>query len=375
MALLALWAEPPGVHVVLGVAARANHGRLDHVLWLDVTLRATGFRVCPGEWKAGARRMIENPELPAVRVVTGSAIGTQRAFVGVLLGVTASAALRCLVEALVHVTLAAGDRNVQAEEGIARQVMVEGDVAPSNDGVTHIASLPDRAAMRIGGAVAAGAILTEFLLLHDTRVAHVAVEFGVSALEREIGSVIVRRHPPRFGGMAVTAHLAQTAGVAIIRLVAAGAVAWNRFVDIAAAMTVGAADVGMATEECEPGLPTVLELLRAPVCRGVTAATVAALTTLVDVIRHVTADAFLGNALVMLGGMASGAGRGLVFVGEGEGGLVMIKVRLLPRCCIVTGGALRAQGATVRVIFPVAIDAGRRSFAVGHVRAMTTSAG
>ena len=207
VALLALWAKPPGVHVILGVAARADHGRLDHVLWLDVTFRATGFRVRPGERKASASRVIKNPELPAVRVVTGSAIGAQRAFVNILLGMTACAALRCLIEALVCVTLTAGDRNVQAEEGISCQVMVEGHVTPSSDGVTRIASLPERAAVRIGGAVAASTILTEFLLLYDTRVAHVAVEFGVRTYEWEVLLVVVGRDPPKLGGVAVTAHL------------------------------------------------------------------------------------------------------------------------------------------------------------------------
>ena len=358
MALLALWAEAPGVHVVLGVAARADHGRLDHVLRLDVALRATDFRVRASQRKTGASRVIENPELPAIRGVTGGAIGAQRPSVDILLGMTACTALRRLVEALVCVTLAAGDRNMQPEEGIGRQVMVEGHVTPSSDGMTAIASLPERVAVRVGGAVAACTVLAEFLLLYDTRVAHVTVEFGVRTYEREVLLVVVGRDPPQLGGMAVAAHLTEAAGMAVICFVTAGAAARNRVVDVAAAMTVGTADMGVATQEREAGFPTVLELLRAPVRRGVTAPAIVALTALVNVVRHVAADAFLRNALVALGGMAGGTGRGLVFVGEREGGLVMIEARLVPGCRVVTGGALRPQRGVVRVIFAVAIDAG-----------------
>ena len=61
MALLALCAEPPGVHVVLGMAAGADHGGLDHILRLDMACRATGLRVRARQRKAGACRVIEYP--------------------------------------------------------------------------------------------------------------------------------------------------------------------------------------------------------------------------------------------------------------------------------------------------------------------------
>ena len=294
MALLALWAEPPGVDIVLGMATGADHGGLDHVLWLDVALGATGFGVRAGERKAGPCRMIENPELPAIRVVTSRAIGAQRALVDILLGVTALAALRSLVETLVRVTLAARDRHVQTKKRIGRQVMVEGHLTPAGDGVTRIASLPERAPVRIGGSVATGAVLTELLRLHGTGVAHVAREFGVGTLERKILLVIVGRDPPDFSGVAVTAHRTEAASMTIVRLVTAGAGARNGVVDIAAAMTVGATDMGVATEEREAGFTAMFELLRAPVRRGVTCAAIVALAALVDIIGHVTADALFG---------------------------------------------------------------------------------
>lgn len=206
MALLALWAEPTGVHVVLGVAAGADHGGLDHILGPYVAFRATGLRVRACQRKAGACRVIEYPELPAVGGVAGGAIRAQCALVDILLGMTALAPLRGLIEALVRMTLAARDGHVQAEKGIGRQVMVEGHVTPSGDGVARVASLPERAAVRIGGAVATGTVLTEFLFVHDTRVAHVAPEFGVGTHEWEVLLVIVGRDTPQLGGMAVTAH-------------------------------------------------------------------------------------------------------------------------------------------------------------------------
>ena len=56
--------------------------------------------------------------------------------------------------------------------------------------------------------------------------------------------------------------------------------------------------------------------------------------------------------------MAGRAGRSLVFVGEGEGSLVVIEVRLVPGGCVMTRGALGPQRTTVHVIFPMAVVAG-----------------
>lgn len=294
MALLALWPEPTRVHVVFGVAAAADHGGLDHVLRLDVTFGATGMRVRTGERKARTRRMIEDPELPAIGRVAGGAVGSQRALVDILPGVTAFAAPRCLVETLIGVTLAAGDRHVQTEKRIGRQVMVERHVAPLRDRVAGVASLAERTAVRVGGAVAARAVLTEFLLLHHSGVAHVATELGVGTLEWKVLLVIVGRDPPRLGGMAVAASRTHAAGMTIIRFVTTGAGAWDGIVDVAAAMAVGAADVGMAAEKREAGFTAVLEFLRAPVRRGVTVAAILSLAALVDVVGQVTADALPG---------------------------------------------------------------------------------
>ncbi len=102
--------------------------------------------------------------------------------------------------------------------------------------------------MRIIGAMTAAAVRAEFLLLHDTRVACMTVERGVCAFERERRLVIVSCNPPLIVAMALAAGRAQPARVAIVGLVATGAVFWDRVLEITAAVAIGAADVGVSAE-------------------------------------------------------------------------------------------------------------------------------
>ncbi len=74
------------------------------------------------------------------------------------------------------------------------------------------------------------------------------------------------------------------------------------------------------------------------------------LAALVDVIRQMTPHALFRGALVVLAGMAGGAGHFPVLVGERERGLFVIEVVLLPGLRIVADRAVRAERAPVDII-------------------------
>ena len=74
------------------------------------------------------------------------------------------------------------------------------------------------------------------------------IEPGVPILEREKRLVIISGNLPKVVAMTLAAGETHPARVTIIGLVAAGAVFWNRVIEIAAAMTVGATDVGVSAE-------------------------------------------------------------------------------------------------------------------------------
>jgi len=372
---LALGAETARMHVVFGVAATADHGGLGNLLRLEVALGAADVGVGAGQGKLGARRMIEVPEFPAVGGVARSAILPQFTLVGVVFCMTADTGFGCLLEVLCRVTLSARDGDVEPEEWVRREVVVEGHVTPFRGGVTGLAGSPQGAAMRVVGAMTAAAVRAEFLFLHDTRVACVTVESRVRAFEREERLVIVSGDPPEVVAMTLAAGGAQPARVAIIRLVATGAVFRDRVVEIAGAVTVGAADVGVSAEQGEARLPGVLKLSRAPVRGRMAVAALLALASFVDVVRGMTGDTFFGGAFIALTRVTGGAGGLNVLVGQWKRCFVVIEVRLLPGLRAMTGAAICSERVVVRVVLSMAADAGVGSFAERHILRVATAAG
>jgi hypothetical protein len=127
------------------------------------------------------------------------------------------------LEALCYVALTAGRGNMQSKQRVIRQVVLEGDIAPLRAGMTLLAGLLHGRAMRIVGAVTAGAVRAELLNTYGCRVAGMAVEPGMRSREREF-CMFVASHPPQIIAMTICARGAEAALMAIVSLVATGAV-------------------------------------------------------------------------------------------------------------------------------------------------------
>lgn len=221
--------------------------------------------------------------------------------------------------------------------------------------------------------MATGAVRGQLLFANHSGMTQVAVELCVCSLERKC-FVIVGGDPPGLIAMACIARGSHPAQMTVVCLVAAVASLGDGLVHIAATMTITATQVGVAAEEGEARFPIVIELAGVPIGGGVAIATGAPLTALMNVIRGMTAGAVLRHPLVVLTGVTGAAGGFLVLVGERKSGAVVIEVCLWPGLRVVTGTAVRTQGAPVRVIFLMAGDTGGGGLAIGCIGMMTTAA-
>lgn len=201
-----------------------------------------------------------------------------------------------------------------------------------------------------------------------------ASHFGVRSRQREL-RVLEGSHPPQVVAVTGPAGRAKAAFVPIVRLVTTGAILGDRRMHIAAAVAVRASNVSVATHERETRLTGVIELLRAPVGRGVAVAAVLALPSLVNVIRCVASGTRGRRAFVALTDVTGRAGSLEMLVGEVEEGVVVIEMGLLPGLRVMADGAVGSEEATVGVIPRVAAVTGRGCLAKRHAGLVTASAG
>ena len=376
VALLALSAESASVHVVSGVARAADHGGFPHVLRLDVALTTADLCVRARQREASALGVVELPHLPAVGCVAAAAFLSEASLVDIHLRVAIDTLVRGFLEPLRGVALAAGDGDVQSEEREAAHVVIESHVLPIGLCVALLALLAEAAAVRLIGAMATRAVDTELLHLCDARMAGVAIELRVGSFKRKVesGGVIEARYLPQVVSVAVGAGGSEPSYVPVVGLVTAVAVLRDGILEVAGAMALLTADMCVAPEQGEAGLPRVIELLRGPVGCRMAVGALGPLAAPVNVIGHMAGDALLGRPFVALTGMAGGAGHLAVFVSEGEFRFVVIEVSLPPGLRVVARSAVRAQCAPMSIVFLVAADAGGGGLAIWRVRAVATAA-
>lgn len=126
MAALASAPEATAMHVVPTVAITALRGGACRDAAM-VAVSAGHVLVTTGQRKTSAC-MIEQPAIPAVRVVTSGAIAAESALVDVPRRMAVDAAARGFVEDLRDMALLAGHRGMQADQREDGQAMIEEDV-------------------------------------------------------------------------------------------------------------------------------------------------------------------------------------------------------------------------------------------------------
>jgi hypothetical protein len=210
VAAATLAAEASAVPIVTGVAAgTGREERHAGVGWRPVAGVAVEPLVSTAQRKARVSIVVEAPALPAIRVVAAGAVRSEATDVEIVPGVAAVALERHVVEATRRVALLAGHRCVDAEQGKARDVVLEGYVvAPTPFDVTGIAGLSELAAMHVVVSVAGSTTGRELLSPQRPRVTSVARDLSVGPPQREILHLVVIESFGLPGNLAVTAPTA-----------------------------------------------------------------------------------------------------------------------------------------------------------------------
>src|ERR1700722_7869720 len=265
--------------------------------------------------------------------MAGLAFLAEPAFVHVIVAVAVDARKRRLVERQRRMALRAAHHPMQPEQREIGEVVIKYDVgAPGFLAVAGFATALELAAVRVFAAVAARAVLRQFLGCDRSGVTGVAIDLGVRADQREfvLPGMVVVLHLPVIIVVAVLAFLAESRRVRIIGLMAAIAVLRDLVLVIAAAVAGEAIDLIVHAEQCVVRLLEMVELRRFPFLGHVALAAVIAARAAVLIVGLVAAHAGLGRLLVVPSDVARIAGHRQVRAGQLEVRLVMIELAAGP---------------------------------------------
>jgi hypothetical protein len=129
-------------------------------------------------------------------------------------------------------------------------------------------------------------------------------------------------------------------------------------------MAVGTTDFCVCPQQREASVGCMIEVPHLPAIRRVAFAAVLPQAAVVDVILRVTAHAFLWRVIEPLGCMTLPARDDDMQSGERILRLIVIEVHVLPLCSGMALLALLAQGAAVRLIGAMTVDALRTQFLI-----------
>jgi hypothetical protein len=260
VALLAVIAEMP---VVLAMATRTYRRHLHGARGLQMARRALQFGVRTLQSKMRLLGMIEHPQLPAVRRMTGFTFAAETSFVKVFMRMALAAGRGRAVEGQRCMALGAAHDSMQTKQRKAGQVMIEHEAgAPILLAVALIAGFLQLAAMRILAAMTAGAILGQLLGGGDRSVAGIAIDLGVCADQRKVvpPSMVVTPQRPMLVVMTAVALCPKARGMRIVGFVATVTVLGNLVLVVAAGMAGEAIDALVHTEQFVAGFLQVIEL-------------------------------------------------------------------------------------------------------------------
>src|SRR6266513_2086417 len=235
----------PDVHVVLLVAREAILLELHFVRWPQVAGLAGELAVRTGEGKSGLLAVVELPHFPAVRGVAASAVLAQIALMHVVLAMAVDTLLADVAVLAGQMALLARNRDVQTHQRKAREVVIEAHAgAPASRRVALIAFLAELAGVHVVRPVAADAFGGQLLRRHARGMAGMTRDLLVTADEGPLGvaRMVKARGLPLLVAMTGAAVLAEAAGVRVLRLVTAGALARQLVLEIARAVAVVAGD-------------------------------------------------------------------------------------------------------------------------------------
>lgn len=321
--------------------------------------------------------MIELPQAPSIGRMTGVAILPQRAFMVIVLFMTAHAIGVGAGKLVADMAALARHRTVQPHQGEIGEVVIEaidgfpavGDVAGGAH--LHLGILVDVVRRMAGGAIARQGIL------QGADVAIGAGELLVVPGERKscLAGVIKFRLFPANGGVAGFTFLTVTPQMDVAVGVAAMAGRREIFFNDPVGMTGAARQLRMVMEQRKIRF-IVIEDPLVPAVHRMAGVTLFAVFAGVDISRLVTAHTGGLFKLIALPCMAAAAGYLAVAAAQIKTGRGVIKLlTFLPALRGVTGAALRAERAFVEVVLFVTAGALRLRIAKFFAVFMATVTG
>jgi hypothetical protein len=162
--------------------------------------------------------------------------------------------------------------------------------------------------------------------------------------------------------------------MAIVAAVTTRTVLGQRVLEVAAAVTVSAADVYVCAFQSEPCLATMVKLRRLPAGYRVTVCAFLAAAAVVHIVRSVARGTLPRRAAVMLTYVAGAAGNFAMLIAQWKVCLLVVKGCPLPRARRVALVAICSEPTAVRVIRTVTSDARHGRLAKRYSRAVAAVA-
>src|SRR5262245_15462584 len=293
-------AESSVMRVILAVAGVTRAGGADFRAGARlVTGMALERAVGAGQGVGGLLVVIETPARPPVGVVAGGAVGAQTSGV-VHIFVAAGAGAGGILEGGGAMAGLAGDGRVQANEGKAGQVMVEGHrLAPAGLLVAALAGGPELALVGIILAVAGGAVGGQPVAPGVAGVAAFTGELGMAAAQGKPRRLVVVEADGRpFGGCMAGLAAAAVAPRMLVLQAVTGAAAGGQTLVALAGVALGAGNRLVGGHQRELGLAVVEGFHPPPGLLPVTAFALFAQPTFVRVGRPVAVEAAPGRLAV-----------------------------------------------------------------------------
>lgn len=211
----ALASEATGMRILSFMASLAITRQ--RIVQPAIAVAVRTIEPCVSAWQREARLpgVIELCALPSCRRMTIRALRAAFAAVHVIGGVTRDASLRSCMIAVAEMTGEASDFFVFVAQRKGRSVVIERDVRPRNGVVTVGALFPQLAFVRLHLLMARMAVrrrLAEFLPL---RVASVARNRGVRALQGKVSARVIELVATEFDDVGIPAEMVRMTGMTL----------------------------------------------------------------------------------------------------------------------------------------------------------------
>jgi hypothetical protein len=361
MASLAVVTEFTVMHVIAAVASAAGIADLDiNRHRARMAGLATKFPVCSIDLEPGLPVVIELPDRPVGRAVTGTAIRAELLLVNIFVTMAVETRLRRVAETGCFVAIRAYRITVSADEWKHGKAMVEQNaVRPAPFAVTLSAGLAELILMRVVFPVTGVTFCIQTDFMHRSGMTVGATDACMRAQQSELRVDVMleqRRRPCRRGMTGLAVRAIQTLVLIVVR-VTGETLGLQAELELVLDVAGGAGNLPVGAGQRENRLARMIEKRFLPAIAGMAESTIRAVQAIVRVVVAVTAVALRRRILIPGLDVAGGALRVEMPPGQRVTGLdTVVEFDFAPRRGDMTGLAVLAESALMFIVFDMAIE-------------------